>query len=185
MKSHHRSMPRRRTVRRSRSDRADKARRMSSHQSACNRDKIAETKSWCHDGTVFTPTLPEIRLRRRGHHPATTRTRTNWSQPPTHTSTRFSKERRTWPWGYRQRTEGGAHTGNGPLRQCDVGVPSGGNLANRSSWWSTIGRLGLCTFGAERAGGSGARTTFSASRRQAALRAHATHLCRRFRAERW
>ena len=37
------------------------------------------------------------------------------------------------PWGYPcNRTEGGAHTGNGtPTDSCDVGVPSGVNIANR------------------------------------------------------
>jgi hypothetical protein len=37
------------------------------------------------------------------------------------------------PWGYPcNRTEGGAHTGNGsPRDSCDVGVPSGVNISNR------------------------------------------------------
>src|SRR5678815_3691955 len=37
------------------------------------------------------------------------------------------------PWGHPcQRTEGGAHTGKGvPEDSCDVGVPSGVNIANR------------------------------------------------------
>ena len=37
------------------------------------------------------------------------------------------------PWGCPcTRTEGGAHTGTGsPMDSCDVGVPSGVNIANR------------------------------------------------------
>src|SRR5207253_6079407 len=65
------------------------------------------------------------------------------------------------PWGYPcNRTEGGAHTGNGsPTDSCDVGVPSGVNIANRRFIVDeTIGSVvALCTFGAGNAnGGSGA-----------------------------
>lgn len=65
------------------------------------------------------------------------------------------------PWGYPcQRTEGGAHTGNGsPMDSCDVGVPSGVNIANRRFVVDpTMGTVvAFCTFGAGNAnGGSGA-----------------------------
>jgi hypothetical protein len=65
------------------------------------------------------------------------------------------------PWGYPcQRTEGGAHTGNGsPMDSCDVGVPSGVNIANRRFVVDqTLGTVVVfCTFGAGSAnGGSGA-----------------------------
>ena len=65
------------------------------------------------------------------------------------------------PWGYPcQRTEGGAHIGNGsPMDSCDVGVPSGVNIANRRFIVDeTIGSVQVfCTFGAGGPnGGSGA-----------------------------
>src|SRR4029079_17957520 len=65
------------------------------------------------------------------------------------------------PWGYPcTRTEGGAHTGKGdPMDSCDVGVPSGVNIANRRFIVDeTIGAVQVfCTFGAGNAnGGSGA-----------------------------
>jgi len=65
------------------------------------------------------------------------------------------------PWGYPcNRTEGGAHTGNGSATDsCDVGVPSGVNIANRRFIVDeTIGSVQVfCTFGAGNAnGGSGA-----------------------------
>jgi hypothetical protein len=68
------------------------------------------------------------------------------------------------PWGYPcNRTEGGAHTGNGsPADSCDVGVPSGVNIANRRFVVDeTIGSVVVfCTFGAgNAAGGSGAPDT--------------------------
>ena len=68
------------------------------------------------------------------------------------------------PWGYPcQRTEGGAHTGKGvPEDSCDVGVPSGVNIANRRFIVDpTIGSVVVfCTFGAGNAnGGSGAPDT--------------------------
>ncbi|HKE84658.1 MAG TPA: hypothetical protein VKB50_12935 [Vicinamibacterales bacterium] len=68
------------------------------------------------------------------------------------------------PWGYPcNRTEGGAHTGNGsPTDSCDVGVPSGVNIANRRFIVDpTIGSVVVfCTFGAGNAnGGSGAPDT--------------------------
>ena len=56
------------------------------------------------------------------------------------------------PWGYPcTRTEGGAHTGNGsPMDSCDVGVPSGVNIANRRFIVdAAIGSVAVfCTFGA-------------------------------------
>jgi hypothetical protein len=65
------------------------------------------------------------------------------------------------PWGYPcQRTEGGMHTGNGsPMDSCDVGVPSGVNIANRR--FVVDEEMGtvtvFCTFGAGGPnGGSGA-----------------------------
>jgi len=68
------------------------------------------------------------------------------------------------PWGYPcNRTEGGAHTGNGsPTDSCDVGVPSGVNIANRRFVVdTTIGAVvAFCTFGAGNVnGGSGAPDT--------------------------
>jgi hypothetical protein len=66
------------------------------------------------------------------------------------------------PWGYPcNRTEGGAmHTGSGAANDsCDVGVPSGVNIANRRFVVDeTIGAVvAFCTFGAgNAAGGSGA-----------------------------
>jgi hypothetical protein len=68
------------------------------------------------------------------------------------------------PWGYPcQRTEGGMYTGKGdPKDSCDVGVPSGVNIANRRFVVDpTIGSVVVyCTFGAGSAGGgSGAPDT--------------------------
>jgi len=68
------------------------------------------------------------------------------------------------PWGYPcNRTEGGAHTGTGSAADsCDVGVPSGVNIANRRFIVDpTIGSVVVfCTFGAgSAAGGSGAPDT--------------------------
>jgi hypothetical protein len=68
------------------------------------------------------------------------------------------------PWGYPcNRTEGGAHTGNGSATDsCDVGVPSGVNIANRRFIVDpTTGSVAVfCTFGAgTAAGGSGAPDT--------------------------
>jgi hypothetical protein len=68
------------------------------------------------------------------------------------------------PWGYPcNRTEGGAHTGNGsPTDSCDVGVPSGVNISNRRFVVDpTIGSVVVfCTFGAgSPGGGSGAPDT--------------------------
>ena len=68
------------------------------------------------------------------------------------------------PWGYPcNRTEGGAHTGNGsPMDSCDVGVPSGVNISNRRFVVDTaLGAVVVfCTFGAgNAAGGSGAPDT--------------------------
>jgi len=68
------------------------------------------------------------------------------------------------PWGYPcNRTEGGAHTGNGsPMDSCDVGVPSGVNIANRRFIVDpTMGSVVVfCTFGAGSVGGgSGAPDT--------------------------
>jgi hypothetical protein len=68
------------------------------------------------------------------------------------------------PWGYPcNRTEGGAHTGNGsPTDSCDVGVPSGVNISNRRFVVDeTVGAVvAFCTFGAGNAnGGSGAPDT--------------------------
>jgi hypothetical protein len=65
------------------------------------------------------------------------------------------------PWGYPcQRTEGGMYTGKGlPTDSCDVGVPSGVNIANRHFVVDeTIGSvIAFCTFGAGGPnGGSGA-----------------------------
>ena len=68
------------------------------------------------------------------------------------------------PWGYPcNRTEGGAHTGNGsPMDSCDVGVPAGVNIANRRFIVDeTMGSVVVyCTFGAGGPnGGSGAPDT--------------------------
>jgi len=68
------------------------------------------------------------------------------------------------PWGYPcNRTEGGAHTGRGaPDDSCDVGVPTGVNIANRRFVVDeTIGSVvAFCTFGAGNAnGGSGSPDT--------------------------
>ena len=68
------------------------------------------------------------------------------------------------PWGYPcNRTEGGMHTGKGAAEDsCDVGVPSGVNIANRHFVVDeTIGAVvAFCTFGAGSAnGGSGAPDT--------------------------
>ena len=68
------------------------------------------------------------------------------------------------PWGYPcNRTEGGAHTGRGAADDsCDVGVPSGVNIANRRFVVDpTIGSVvAFCTFGAGNAnGGSGSPDT--------------------------
>jgi hypothetical protein len=68
------------------------------------------------------------------------------------------------PWGYPcNRTEGGAHTGRGEATDsCDVGVPSGVNIANRRFIVDeTIGAVQVfCTFGAGNAnGGSGSPDT--------------------------
>jgi hypothetical protein len=65
------------------------------------------------------------------------------------------------PWGHPcQRTEGGMYTGKGsPDDSCDVGVPSGVNIANRRFVVDeTIGSVVVfCTFGAgSPTGGSGA-----------------------------
>ncbi|HEU4618272.1 MAG TPA: hypothetical protein VFV10_09535 [Gammaproteobacteria bacterium] len=68
------------------------------------------------------------------------------------------------PWGYPcNRTEGGMHTGKGvPEDSCDVGVPSGVNIAHRRFIVDeTIGSVVVfCTFGAgSPGGGSGAPDT--------------------------
>ena len=68
------------------------------------------------------------------------------------------------PWGYPcNRTEGGRYFGTGsPTDSCDVGVPSGVNIANRRFVVdATIGSVVVfCTFGAGNAnGGSGAPDT--------------------------
>src|SRR5437870_4082238 len=68
------------------------------------------------------------------------------------------------PWGLPwNRTEGGAHTGRGAADDsCQVGVPSGVNIANRRFVVDeTIGSVvAFCTFGAgNAAGGSGAPDT--------------------------
>jgi hypothetical protein len=68
------------------------------------------------------------------------------------------------PWGYPcQRIEGGMYTGKGdPMDSCDVGVPSGVNIANRRFIVDpTIGSVVVfCTFGAGNAnGGSGSPDT--------------------------
>ena len=68
------------------------------------------------------------------------------------------------PWGFPcNRTEGGMHTGKGAADDsCEVGVPSGVNIANRHFVVDeTIGAVvAFCTFGAGSAtGGSGAPDT--------------------------
>ena len=68
------------------------------------------------------------------------------------------------PWGYPcERTEGGMHIGKGaPTDSCDVGVPSGVNIANRHFVVDqTIGAVvAFCTFGAGGPnGGSGSPDT--------------------------
>jgi hypothetical protein len=69
------------------------------------------------------------------------------------------------PWGFPcNRTEGGMHTGRGgPDDSCQVGVPSGVNIANRHFVVDeTIGAVvAFCTFGAgsPNGGGSGAPDT--------------------------
>jgi hypothetical protein len=68
------------------------------------------------------------------------------------------------PWGYPcNRTEGGMHTGKGaPDDTCQVGVPSGVNIANRRFVVDEIigSVVAFCTFGAgSPAGGSGAPDT--------------------------
>jgi hypothetical protein len=68
------------------------------------------------------------------------------------------------PWGFPcNRTEGGMHTGKGvPEDSCQVGVPSGVNIANRHFVVDeTIGAVvAFCTFGAgSSTGGSGAPDT--------------------------
>jgi hypothetical protein len=69
------------------------------------------------------------------------------------------------PWGYPcNRTEGGMRTGKGvPEDSCDVGVPSGVNIANRHFVVDeTVGAVvAFCTFGAgsPTGGGSGAPDT--------------------------
>ena len=65
------------------------------------------------------------------------------------------------PWGYHcNRTEGGMHIGRGAADDsCDVGFPSGVNIANRRfAVDATIGAVvAFCTFGAgNAASGSGA-----------------------------
>ena len=67
------------------------------------------------------------------------------------------------PWGYPcNRTEGGAHTGTGVATDtCQVGVPSGVNIANRHFVVDeTIGAVvAFCTFGAGGATSSGSPDT--------------------------
>jgi hypothetical protein len=68
------------------------------------------------------------------------------------------------PWGYPcNRTEGGAHTGTGaPTDSCQVGVPSGVNIANRHFVVDDVigSAVAFCTFGAGGPnGGSGAADT--------------------------
>jgi hypothetical protein len=61
------------------------------------------------------------------------------------------------PWGYPcQRTEGGAYTGKGsPSDSCDVGVPSGVNIANRHFVVDEVtgSIVAYCTFGTGAVGG--------------------------------
>jgi hypothetical protein len=67
------------------------------------------------------------------------------------------------PWGYPcNRTEGGMHTGKGaPDDSCDVGVPSGVNIANRRFVVdeTTDAVVVFCTFGAGSPAGGGAPDT--------------------------
>jgi hypothetical protein len=68
------------------------------------------------------------------------------------------------PWGFPcQRTEGGAHTGTGsPDDSCEVGVPSGVNIANRRFIVDEVkgSVVAFCTFGAGGPnGGSGSPDT--------------------------
>jgi len=68
------------------------------------------------------------------------------------------------PWGFPcNRTEGGAHTGTGsPADSCEVGVPSGVNIANRRFVVDEVlgSIVAFCTFGAGGPdGGSGAPDT--------------------------
>ena len=67
------------------------------------------------------------------------------------------------PWGYPcNRTEGGAHTGNGSKEDtCQVGVPAGVNIANRHFVVDeTIGAVvAFCTFGAGGPTSSGSADT--------------------------
>ena len=89
---------------------------------------------------------------------------TRWSPPPMHLDAFLEGKKDLVPWGYPcNRTEGGAHTGNGsPTDSCDVGVPSGVNIANRRFIVDeTIGSVVVyCTFGAGGpGGGSGAPDT--------------------------
>jgi hypothetical protein len=68
------------------------------------------------------------------------------------------------PWGFPcNRTEGGAHTGKGlPNDSCEVGVPSGVNIANRRFIVDEVvgSVVAFCTFGAGGPnGGSGAPDT--------------------------
>jgi hypothetical protein len=68
------------------------------------------------------------------------------------------------PWGFPcNRTEGGAHTGKGaPDDSCEVGVPSGVNIANRRFVVDEVSGtvVAFCTFGAGGPnGGSGAPDT--------------------------
>ncbi|HUL83209.1 MAG TPA: hypothetical protein VL131_13760 [Gammaproteobacteria bacterium] len=68
------------------------------------------------------------------------------------------------PWGFPcARTEGGAHTGKGlPSDSCEVGVPSGVNIANRHFVVDEVigSVVAFCTFGASGPnGGSGAPDT--------------------------
>jgi hypothetical protein len=68
------------------------------------------------------------------------------------------------PWGFPcQRTEGGAHTGKGkPTDSCEVGVPSGVNIANRRFVVDEVigSVVAFCTFGAGGPnGGSGSADT--------------------------
>jgi hypothetical protein len=68
------------------------------------------------------------------------------------------------PWGFPcQRTEGGAYTGKGlPTDSCEVGVPSGVNIANRRFVVDEVtgSIVAFCTFGAGGPnGGSGSADT--------------------------
>jgi hypothetical protein len=68
------------------------------------------------------------------------------------------------PWGFPcQRTEGGAYTGKGsPSDSCEVGVPSGVNIANRRFVVDEVtgSIVAFCTFGAGGPnGGSGSADT--------------------------